>query len=391
MKDVISFFLNFQADVFQGKYYIFRKNFNILLDSIINLEYIDRIKILITFLSTIMKNVGDKKVYYDMLYLVDIDNIKSNDKFPFVKGAFDIFYKIIDNLTEDSLLFQSIHQFNNIIYKDVISGDNEHSCSILNINDIKLELVKNINRYIFMSEKPGVDCDEYACINYSSLVPIIYMYTFSDDEFYIYEYNLYERAKSGVLFVLFHECIGHQKKNINNENTTTPKKHQKINFQNFFNEKSDTGFALEIILVDNIVNIRYLMNSEYSEKLLDPDLYTGKDFYKLKEIYSSIVKDNVNTEKNIPQTENIRKLTNNNYKKSQRKIEIQEKKPRLMYSDLFKLYNEMNEEEREKFKDTEDYKRFEIIYERKHQKPSEYLKLPDIRAIRFPKKKKKII
>ena len=335
-----------------------------------------------------MRNVGDKKVYYDMLHLIDLDNIKSYDKFPFVKGAFDIFYKIIDNLTEDCKLFQSINQFNNIIYKDVISGDDQYSGSILNINDIKLELIKNINRYIFMSEKPYVDFDEYAFFNYSSLVPIIYMFSFTDDEFYIYDENTYERAKSAVLFLLFHECFGEQKKNINNENITTSRRHQNINFQDFFNEKYDNGYALEIILLDEVVSIRYLMNSKNSEKLLDPDLYTGKNFNRIKEIYSSIVEDNLNMKKKIPQGEDIKNPKNDNNNKSQKNMEIHEKKPRLMYSEVLKLYNEMNEEEREKLKDTEDYKRFIMIYERKHQKPSEYLKLPDFRDFRFWKKKK---
>ena len=390
VKDIISFFINYHSDNFLGKYYIFRKNFIILLDSIINLEYIDRIKILITFMLKIMKDVGDKKVYYDMLHLIDLDNYKSYDKLPFVKDAFDIFYKIIDNLTEDCQLFQSINQFNNIIYKDIISGNDQHSGSILNINDIKLELIKNINRYIFLSEKPYIDCGDYANINYSILVPVIYMFSFTDDEFYIYDENTYERAKSAVLFLLFHECFGHQKKIINNENIKTPRIHQKSNFQDFSYEKIDTGNALEIILLEEIVNIRYLMNSKNSEKLLDPDLYTGKDFNRLKAIYASIVEDNINMGKNNPQSEDIKKPINeNNNNELQRKLEIHGKPPKLLYSEVLKLYNEMNEEEREKLKVTEDYKRFLMIYERKYQRPSEYLKLPDYHSLRFSKKKKK--
>ena len=130
------------------------------------------------------------------------------------------------------------------------------------------------------------------------------------------------------------------------------------------------------------------MNSKNSEKLLDPDLYTGKNFNRIKEIYSSIVEDNLNMKKKIPQGEDIKNPKNDNNNKSQKNMEIHEKKPRLMYSEVLKLYNEMNEEEREKLKDTEDYKRFIMIYERKHQKPSEYLKLSDFRDFRFWKKKK---
>jgi hypothetical protein len=110
----------------------------------INLEYIDRIKILVSFMVKIMRSIDDKKIYYDMFHLVDIDDENSYEKFPFVKNAFDVFYKILDNLTEDCPFFQAIHQFNSLIYKDLISEKELHSGSILNLNDIKLELVKNI-------------------------------------------------------------------------------------------------------------------------------------------------------------------------------------------------------------------------------------------------------
>ena len=35
------------------------------------------------------------------------------------------------------------------------------------------------------------------------------------------------------------------------------------------------------------------MKSKYSEELLDPKIYTGKDFNQLRDIYSLIEKDNI--------------------------------------------------------------------------------------------------
>ena len=61
-------------------------------------------------------------------------------KFPYVKKAFDIFYFIIDNLTEDSPFFQSILQFNSRIYYKVLSKENMHSGSILNLSDRKIRV-----------------------------------------------------------------------------------------------------------------------------------------------------------------------------------------------------------------------------------------------------------
>ena len=384
IKDITSFSINYYAELFLGKYYSFRKNYEILLDSMINLEYIDRIKILLTFMVKIIRNSEKKKVFYDFIHLIDIDNEKSYEKFPFVKDAFDIFYKIIDNLTEDCPLFQAIYQFNSIIYCDKISNENLHSGSILNLNDIKLELVKNINRFLFLSEKPVEDCSQYADFEPLGLLLTIYMYSFCDDEFYNLDENNFKRATSVILFLLFQEYLGNQKKNIDNEKVKTSRKHCKNDFQEF--QKVDTGSSLEIILIGKIINMVYLMNSSKSEKLLDPNLYTGKNFNKLQEIYSSIETDNINMISDTHQSNKINNSINsNNIQSSSSKI--RKKTRRLMYTDLLQLYNGISEEEKEKLKDDEDYQRFLLMYERRYQKPSEYLKIPDIFALRKAYKK----
>ena len=89
----------------------------------LDLEYIDRIKILITFIVKIMRAIDEKKVHYDMFHLVNLDDEDSYEAFYFVKNGFDVFYQIIDNLTEDCPFFQAIHQFNSLIYKDLISKE----------------------------------------------------------------------------------------------------------------------------------------------------------------------------------------------------------------------------------------------------------------------------
>lgn len=381
IKDIVSFCINYYECILLGKYYSFRKNYEILLDSIINLEYIDRIKILITFMEKIMKNAQQNKVSYDMLYLVDIDNNKSYKSFPFVKDAFDIFFKVIDNLTEkDCELFEAIHQFNSIIYKDNLSGENQHSSSILNVNDIKLELVKNINRFIFLSEKPGFNCDDFYNFDPLGLLLTINIFSFSDDEEYIFIEKNFKKAASIVLILLFHECLGHQKKHINNENIIAPIKHHKSNFEDFLYERIDTGSALEIILIEKFFNLKYLMYSNNSEKLLDPYLYTEKDFLKLREIYSIIEEDNINKEKINNKPDSNKSLNNNKIQSKCQKVT--EKKHHLMYTELIQLYSEVTKDDEEKFKDDEDFQRLLMLYKRRHQNPSEYLKIPNRNAIR---------
>ena len=388
VKDIVSFSLNYFELIILGKYYSYRKNYEILLDSMINLEYIDRIKILVSFMVKIMRSIDDKKIYYDMFHLVDIDDENSYEKFPFVKSAFDVFYKILDNLSEDCPFFQAIHQFNSLIYKDFISGKELHSGSILNLNDIKLELVKNINRFIFLSEKSFNLCDEHANFEPSGLIVTFNMFSFSKEE----EDNIliaenFTKASSAILFLLFHECLGHQKKKINNEKTNTPEKHYKSNFQYFSNEKIDTGLALEIILIGKVVDIKYFMNSKNSEKLLDPKLYTGKDFKELQRIYSLIENDNINKQ-NVSDVNKVD--SNNKINKDIIQSEVKniyKNKDHLMYPELFQLYSGISNEEKEKLKDDEDYQKFLSIYGRRHKTTSEYLNKNNFPPIRFGQKK----
>ena len=388
IKNITSFCINYCGDNLLGKYYSFRKNYEILLDSMVTLEYIDRIKILISFMIKIIDIVDGKNLCYDMFNLIDIDNVNSYEMFPYVKNAFDIFYEIIDNLTEDCALFQVIDQFNSLIYKDVISGENQHSGSILNLNDIKLELVKNINRFIFLSEKSYYDCNEYANFETSGLLVTFNLFSFFRDIDNIYNENYYKKATSAILFLLFHECFGHQKKNINNESIITPRMHYDNNFKYFSSEKEDTGLALEIILLEKAVNIKYLMNSDNSEKLLSPQLYTGKDFNKLKEIYDSIEKDNYNnnTKKDLEKKDDLNSTSN---KKSQSpgKNIIIKNQTHLMYEELYMLYRNVSDDRKEEYKDDENYQRFIMMYEKKHKNPSEYLRLPDKHYRRYPYKK----
>ena len=58
-----------------------------------------------------------------------------------------------------------------------------------------------------------------------------------------------------------------------------------------------------------------------------------------------------------------------------------------MYRDLFQLYYGISEQEKEKLKDDENYQKFLMMNKRKHQMPSEYLKLPNMKPRKFGNKK----
>ena len=390
IKDIVAFSLNYFESILLGKYYTFRKNYEILLDSMLNLEYIDRIKILITFIVNIMRSIEGKKVNYDMFHLVNIDEEDSYEEFHFVKDAFDVFYQIIDNLTEDCPFFQALHQFNSLIYKDLISKEDQYSGSILNLNDIKLELIKNINRFIFLSEKSLNHCSEHESFEPSGLLLTFNMFSFSKEENDILDVDNFNKASSVILFLLFRECLRHPNKNIYNEKPSTPKRHYKSDFQELSYERIDTGLTLEMILIGKKLNIKYLMNSKNSEKLLDPKLYTGKDFKELRNIYALIENDNTNNrENNANQSKSSNKINKNIIKPENNNL--YQNKDHLMYPELFKLYSGISKDQEDKLKDDENYQIFLKIYERRHQTTSEYLKIDKFPPFRFGEKNKTTI
>ena len=144
VKNIVLVILYFYSEEFNKYFLIFINNYKKLLKSIINLEYIDQIKIMISFIIKTLGNIKEvdynKIVTYNWLNLINLDDEESYKKFPYVKKAFDIFYFIIDNLTEDSPFFQSILQFNSRIYYKVLSKENMHSGSILNLYDRKIRV-----------------------------------------------------------------------------------------------------------------------------------------------------------------------------------------------------------------------------------------------------------
>ena len=283
--------------------YIVYNNYYEILKEIINLEYIDRIKILISFIIRVLDNINEKDyngnpcLPFDKLTIIHIEKEETYKNYPYVKNAFDIFYNIIDNLTEDSPFFQGILQFNSKIYKEVKTGENFHSGTILNLTDIKLELIKNINRFVILSDKRQSELDDCAIFDDKSLSVIINKYSFFDNIYDANNSDNFNNATCIILFLLFHECFGHQKKNINNEKVKTPRKHYDSNFKDIIEEKVDTGNAFEMMLFGDILDLKFMMKNGDLKQFLEPKLYIGKDFNNLRRIYSMIKIEEYNNNK----------------------------------------------------------------------------------------------
>ena len=112
------------------------------------LDFIDRIKCLIALTNeytTEKDNIGSNKCT-----IICIEN-KNYDDYDYVRKAHKLLLEIIKELKEEISLFHIIDQFNSEISEEINTNVLLYSGSILNINDIKLEIYKHLNPFYLCS------------------------------------------------------------------------------------------------------------------------------------------------------------------------------------------------------------------------------------------------
>ena len=281
--------------------YIYISNFKLLLESIVKLDYIDRIKVLIEFIINLYENlfkekfvIKNKKIkkkcigpINDFFVLVNLEDDAIINKYKYIKTAFDKLYTIIDELYENCALFKIIQQINSLIYKNALNNKNIYSGSILNLNDIKLELIQNLNRYIIISRKDRKYLENYAFFRDISLTITINIKSILPDFLDNANCDL-NNLSTVILFLIIHEALGHKKKNINNENIDTPREYYGTNFEELSLETSDSGLMLENIIFGKVFEPKYLINNKNPQILLNEKLYLEKNFENLHKLYSEL-------------------------------------------------------------------------------------------------------
>ena len=250
---------------------------------------------------------------------------------------------IINELTEESSLFHIIHQFNSNISEEINTNVSMYSGSILNINDIKLEIYKHLNPFYLSSLYKG---RIYGAIYNNAKVTILYPRSFSSSK-KIKEENeneIQERKSAAVLIILFQELCGHLKTHIINI-TDSPKtiylqnlKVEKVNLL-----KNDSGFLIEHALVNGSIEVKNFVKSKYSKNLLKKSIYLGNNFKEQNEILLKIKDSTVKEPESQPDF--VKDLFSNKIKEDESIRFLREKYKELDYYELTNFLSNMDKEE----------------------------------------------
>jgi len=296
--------------------FLFNYKRNIL--NITDLDFIERIRILIAITN---EYSWQKKPSYLRISFIGDNNYDKS-----INEAHKTFLEIIDGLKEECSLFHAIHQFNSIIKVEMIYNENMYSGSILTLNDIKLDIIKNLNRFYLVSYEEN---HLYDAIYSNSKVTILYYDVITNSLFKDRSPSKDEekRISSAILMILLGELCGHPKIHINNK-IDSPRTifSPNLNLITLNLKKNDYKFLLEFLLPGGSIEVSNFIYSEKSKELLNKNLYLGDNFEKLKNILISIGSKTI--EKKILSEKDLVKF---NYEK-------------LNYQQLTKLFSEMDEE-----------------------------------------------
>ena len=326
-------------------------NFIELCESINELLFINRIKILIIFI---------KEIEYENYSRRSLNLIRLNDSldddYMFCKTGYDTFIKILDKLEETMPLFNLMHQFNSPIRKENKTGKNMYSGSILTVQDIKLEIFKNVNDFIFIS---SLQSDQDSAIYINSKILIVYILNF---------YKKFEKEKltdimqnrlsAAMLIIYFHEYGGHLKTHINNSKDSPLIAYSpNLEIIDFKFKNEDSGFLLEHFFNNSEISIKNFYKNKYSKDLLNIDLYLKDDFNDLKAVLSKIyVCKNESKTKSFKDKKNKGKIVKKKENKEEKEAKKEEKREEKREENEEDEKKRSEEEEKEKSEEEEEEK-----------------------------------
>ena len=251
-----------------------------------NLEYIDKIHVLLGFINDKIFDEDKRSITFEY-QLINLDEKYNDNTFKYCSKAYDLFFKIIDKLKEDSAFFTCLSQINSLIFYEKTTASKMYSGTMLNINDIKLEIYKNIKRYFFLTKYNG-EC--YAHFSPFSRMIFYHPLTFLNSKsFYITEDKI-DNATIAILFLIFHEVCGHYKTNMTNLDDT-PDQFYDNNYDILKYElggSNDSGNIFEYFLSSDMINVSEFYEKKDINELLSEEIYLGKSFSNLNTILKKL-------------------------------------------------------------------------------------------------------
>ena len=285
---------NYYNSMYEHKLKSLISNYKGIIQEIKTLPYIDRIRIILSFTNDRIFNTNGK-IQRDYTKLIKFDPTKEKCECDYLVKAYKILFEILDNLNESSSFFIALHQLNSYIGYDYYSKNKMYSSSILTVNDVKLDFIKNNHEYFFINSY--VDAKTYAY--YCPFTKIIYYnpYIFipsNEDLMNLKDDNIEKKATCVSLFLVFHEDCGHLKNGINNLEDT-PRQFYNNNLIVKYGgvpDINDAGYIIEYYLFNGVISAKkfmYCANINDIESLLNFKYYVASDLNDLRNLLDKIL------------------------------------------------------------------------------------------------------
>ena len=246
----------------------------------LSLSYIDKIQILLGYTNYILKYP------YRTLNLVLLGENYDKVENLFYKSH-NFLINLYDKLNEESALFRIFNEYNNYIKYNFSIGHHSFTGSLLNINNIKLDLYKISKPYYFLfylkkSDKWGY----YESNSKNTFINMDHFNEFKEDIELLNNEDT-ERVSFLISLVFIHERGGHGKlDNINVKDF--PRYYYSNNFKIIMIKNSESGYVIDKIIYNNdlLESLYEIINFPLTVK--DVNLFVGTNFDKLNELMSSI-------------------------------------------------------------------------------------------------------
>ena len=283
----------------------------------------DKIRIFLTTSLFVVKTIKSKHFVDDINY-INIDNIRQKN--PYYK-ANKLLEDIIENLTEESRLFEPFLYFDSNVIKNYLENEiintftytdifgnireyknekfkTEYGLNLLNINQIKNHLKQLIPKFIIRIE---TNLDLRAYYDNNTGIMIINEYVMFNEKISFVD-KLYEEKESDIFVIpilieILHEIMSHSKLRIKDKNIKSPRQYNdsKNNFEaknilkniiispkeNKLVAIGESGKVLENYISENKNIINSLKTAKKENTILiDYRYWVGSDFSELEKIVS---------------------------------------------------------------------------------------------------------